>query len=236
MKAVIQAGGMGTRLRPFTTILPKPLMPVDEMPVIEILLKWLRRSGIKDIYITIGYLGHLIRALCGDGSQWDMKITYSEEHEPLGTVGPLALLGPEVLDEPFVMLNGDVVTDLNLRDLSKAHLAGGADVTIAVTRKTVKVDLGVIECDGDTMVNFREKPEMSYLVSMGIYCMSPSVLDIIPKGVPFGFDDLMYSMLESERPVKVMEHSGIWMDIGQLADYEKAQDILLHDKAKILGT
>jgi len=116
MKAVIQAGGRGVRLRPYTFLLPKPLMPVGDLPVIELLLKWLRRWGVKKTYITIGYLGNLIRSLCGDGSQWDIEIVYSQEPEPLGTIGPLRLIKDQ-LTETFFTLNGDLITDLNLREL-----------------------------------------------------------------------------------------------------------------------
>ena len=112
MKAVIQSGGRGTRLRPYTSVLPKPLMPIGAKPVIELLLKWLRRNGIEDIYITTGYLGHLIRSVCGDGKQWGMNITYTQETEPLGTIGPLTLLRDK-LDCTFLVLNGDVLTDLS---------------------------------------------------------------------------------------------------------------------------
>jgi mannose-1-phosphate guanylyltransferase len=235
MKAVIQAGGRGSRLRPYTLVLPKPLMPVGGQPVIELLLKWLRRNGIVDIYLTIGYLGHLIKALCGDGRQWDMKINYSEELEPLGTVGPLKLIESD-LDEPFLMLNGDLISDIELRNFINFHMHHKGLLSVAATRKNIKIDLGVIEINDGRAIGFKEKPLLQYPVSMGIYCMDPAILDLIPKGVPFGFDDLMYLMLDKKLPVYVYEHNGIWMDIGREEDYLKAQEVCAHNSKAILGT
>jgi len=228
VKAVIQAGGKGTRLRPYTLVLPKPLMPVGDRPVIEMLIKWLRRNGVDEACVTIGYLGHLIRAVCGDGSQWDMRIRYSEEAQPLGTVGPLHLIR-EFLDETFLMLNGDLITDLDLRAFTAFHRSHGGMVSVAVANKEVKIDLGVIDSEGSRIVGFREKPVMSFQVSMGIYCMEPEVLDLVPHGVPFGFDDLMHLMLEKNLPVHVYEHHGIWMDIGRPEDFRQAQKLIEED-------
>ncbi len=234
MIAVIQAGGKGRRLRPYTLVLPKPLMPVGDLPVIEMLLKWLRRNGLEEVYITIGYLEHLIRALCGNGSQWGMRITYSEEPEPLGTIGPLLLIR-EHLTERFLVLNGDLITDLDLREFASFHKRNGGLITVAVTEKSVKTDLGVLETQEGRLTSFREKPIMKFLVSMGIYCMDPEILDLIPRGVPFGFDDLMNIMLERHLPVSVFKHNGLWMDIGREEDFLEAQKTFTHDESKILG-
>ena len=234
MKAVIQAGGKGTRLRPYTLVLPKPLIPVGDLPVIEILLKWLRRNGVEEVYITISYLEHLIKALCGDGSQWGMSIGYSEEPEPLGTIGPLLLIR-EKLTEPFVVLNGDLITDLDLHAFIPFHQRHGGLITVAVTEKTVKTDLGVLETQNGRMSSFREKPTMRFEVSMGIYCMRPEILDLIPRGVPFGFDDLMHTMLDRDLPVHVYRHDGLWMDIGREEDFLQAQKVFEHNQSKILG-
>lgn len=223
MKAVIQAGGKGTRLRPYTLILPKPMMPVGDLPVIEMLLKWLRRNGIEQAYVTTGYLGHLIRALCGDGSQWGMSLAYSEEPEPLGTVGALDLLRKD-LDETFLVLNGDLITDLDIRAFMAFHRQHQALVSVATTEKTVKVDLGVIDADGAKMVGFREKPTMKFRVSMGVYLMEPEILNYIPSGVPFGFDDLVLNLLDKALPVYTYDHQGTWMDIGRPEDFQKAQN------------
>ncbi len=235
MKAVIQAGGKGTRLRPHTLVLPKPLMPVGGEPVIELLLKWLRRNGIDHIYVTIGYLGHLIKSVCGDGNCWDMNIEYCEEKEPLGTVGPLSLLGKEKLQETFLMLNGDLITDLNLRDFVVCHRNSSELFTVAVTHKDIKVDLGILDIDDKRMTGFREKPVINFKASMGIYCIEPDVLDIIPKGIPFGFDDLMHTMLDKEMPVNVYEHNGLWMDIGRPEDFIQAQKLVEENENQING-
>ena len=224
MKAVIQCGGKGTRLLPHTSILPKPLMPIGSRPVLELVLKWLRRNGIKDVFITTGYLGHLIRSVCGDGSQWNMRITYTQEMEPLGTMGPLSLVR-EHLDAPFLVLNGDVLTDLNLNQLVSCHRRHQGTLTIATASRPTKMDFGVIEEADGRVTEFREKPELSHLVSMGIYCMDPAVLDRIPSGVPFGFDDLMFQMIEEGVSVNVFKHKGMWLDIGRVEDFVKAQDV-----------
>jgi NDP-mannose synthase len=232
MKAVIQAGGKGTRLHPYTFVLPKPLMPVGPYPVIEILLKWLRRNGIEDVCITTGYLGHLIQSLCGDGRQWGVDIIYSEESNPLGTIGPL-LLVKQNLTETFLVLNGDLITDLDLRAFTTFHREMGGLATIAVTDQCVQIDFGVIENGGKRVSGFKEKPSFKHRVSMGIYCMEPQILDLIPEGVPFGFDNLMYAMLDRNLPVYTYYHEGCWMDIGRQEDFLRAQGAI-KDLAHIL--
>ena len=224
MKAVIQCGGKGTRLRPYTAILPKPLMPIGSKPVLEMLIFWLRRNGIRDIFVTTGYLGHLIQSFCGDGHQWDVRISYTAEAEPLGTLGALSLLRNQ-LDCPFLTLNGDILTDLNLNAFSSAHRAGGTNLTVATSARTVRMDFGVIEDHEARIVRFREKPILSQNVSMGIYCMEPKLLEHIPDGVPFGFDDLVFRMLEDGEPVGTFLHRGFWLDVGRVEDFRKAQEI-----------
>jgi NDP-sugar pyrophosphorylase family protein len=228
MKAVIQSGGRGTRLKPYTMVLPKPLMPVGSKPVLELLLKWLRRNGICDVFITTGYLGNLIRGVCGDGHQWDLNISYTEEAEPLGTIGALSLLREE-LDSTFLVINGDVLTDLNLTAFVGSHRQHASALTIATARRTVRMDFGIIEDAGGTVVHFMEKPNLTHVVSMGVYCMEPKVLGHIPAGVPFGFDDLMSCMLLRGLPVRIFPHRGFWLDIGRVEDFQKAQDLAGED-------
>jgi mannose-1-phosphate guanylyltransferase len=223
MKAVIQSGGKGTRLRPYTMVLPKPLMPVGGKPVLELLLKWLRRNGISDVYITTGHLGDLIRSFCGDGRQWDMRIIYTSETEPLGTVGALGLLRDE-LDRTFLMVNGDVLTDLNLNAFANFHHMHGGALTIATAVRTVRIDFGILEDLNGRVTRFREKPILTHLVSTGIYCMEPTILEHIPTSVPFGFDDLMNCMLSKGITVRSFEHHGLWLDIGRVEDFHKAQE------------
>ncbi len=224
MQAVIQSGGKGTRLRPYTMVLPKPLMPVRSQPVLELLLKWLRRNGTDDVYITTGYLGHLIRTVCGDGHQWGLRIHYTQEVEPMGTVGALSMLRDE-LTGTFIALNGDVLTDLNLSAFVAAHRRNGGPLTIATASRPLHMDFGVIEERRGRVVQFREKPTLSNIVSMGIYCMEPELLDHIPDGVPFGFDDLMVCLLAKDIPVHTFLHHGCWLDIGRAEDFLKAQEL-----------
>ncbi|MDP3426128.1 MAG: sugar phosphate nucleotidyltransferase [Humidesulfovibrio sp.] len=233
--AVIQAGGLGTRLRPYTLVLPKPLMPVCGTPVLELTLKWLRRNGITRTVITLGHLSSLIKAVCGDGSQWGIDVHYSEEREPLGTMGPLRLIDSERLSKTFLVLNGDLVTDMDLSAFIKFHMSHDAPVTVAVTKKEVKVDLGVLHIADGVMNGFEEKPTFCFTVSMGIYCFEPEILKLIPTGVPFGFDDLMTTMLELGLPVRVFEHSGMWMDIGRPEDFSRAQDVMAERMDFLLG-
>jgi NDP-mannose synthase len=235
MKAVIQCGGKGTRLRPHTSVLPKPLMPIGARPVLELVLKWLRRNGIREVFITTGYLGHLIRSVCGDGDQWNMRITYTQEIEPLGTIGPLSLLR-EQLDAPFLVLNGDVLTDLNLNQFINSHRKRNAAITIATATRTMKMDFGVIDETDGRVNGFREKPDVSHLVSMGIYCMDPVVLERVPSGVPFGFDDLMLQMLDDGDAVNVFKHNGLWLDIGRVEDFLKAQDVGWDEQSLVVPT
>jgi NDP-sugar pyrophosphorylase family protein len=235
MKAVIQSGGKGTRLRPYTMILPKPLMPIGAKPVLELLLRWLRRNGTHEAYVTVGYLGHLIRTVCGDGHQWDLRIKYSEEPEPLGTIGALSLLHNE-LDSTFLVINGDVLTDLNLNSFYGFHRETGALITIATARRTTKMDFGIIEEARGRVIRFREKPILTHLVSMGVYCMEPEVLDYIPRGVPFGFDDLMCTMLGKNLQVGSFLHNGFWLDVGQVEDFNKAQKLAWDDQSPAFET
>jgi NDP-sugar pyrophosphorylase family protein len=224
MKAVIQCGGKGMRLRPYTTVLPKPLLPMGAKPVLELLIKWLRRNGVRDIYITTGYLGHLIRSYCGNGRQWDVNIEYTEEPEPLGTMGALSLLRNE-LDSTFLVLNGDVVTDVSLNSLIAHHRQHRSGLTVATVTRTVRVDFGVLEEIEFRVTRFKEKPNLSHLVSMGIYCMEPRMLKHVPAGIPFGFDDLMFRMLELGDPVTTFLHKGFWLDVGRIEDFQKAQEL-----------
>lgn len=224
MKTVIPAGGRGTRLQPYTLVVPKPLVPIGGMPVLELIIKRLRRFGLDDFIITTGYLGDLIKAVCGDGSRWGVHIEYSDEQEPLGTIGPLKLI-EEQLTETFVVVNGDTITDIDLHELIKFHRAHKSLATIAATRRTTQIELGVLETNGDgNLVGFREKPRHEYLASMGLYVFEPGILEHIPNGGSFGFDDLVRSFLASEAPVSVYTHPGYWLDIGIKEDLERAQE------------
>jgi NDP-sugar pyrophosphorylase family protein len=229
MKVVVQCGGQGARLRPYTMILPKPLMPVGARPVLELVLKWLRRNGAEECYVTTGYLGELIKAVCRDGKQWDVQIHYTDEREPLGTIGPLSLLRDE-LDTTFLVVNGDVLTDLNLSAFVATHRELGAITTIATANRTTKMDFGVIEDKMGRVTLFKEKPQLSCVVSMGVYCMEPEVLQYVPSNVPFGFDDLMMCLMRKNISVSTYRHSGFWLDVGRIEDFQIAQELNWEDQ------
>lgn len=229
MKAVIQCGGKGTRLMPYTMVLPKPLMPVGSRPVLELLLNWLRRNNIREVYITTGYLGSLIQTLCGDGSQWDMEIRYTAEAQPLGTIGALSILRDE-LNSTFVVINGDVLTDLNLNALTSFHRQQEAVVTVATVIRSAKLDFGVIEESHGRITDFHEKPSISHVVSTGVYCMEPEVIRYVPAKVAFGFDDLMLCLIDRQVRVAAFRHDGMWLDIGRVDDFKKAQELPWDDQ------
>jgi NDP-mannose synthase len=221
MKAVILAGGKGTRLVPYTKILPKPLMPVGDMPILEILIRQLREEGVDEVILTVGHMAGLLRAFFGDGEQFGISIRYSYEEHPLGTAGPLALV--EGLNDTFVVTNGDVLTTLHIGDLYRFHKENQAIATIAMHRRKVKIDLGVILCNGGPdVVGYIEKPTYDYSVSMGIYIFEPKVLDYIPSGEFLDFPNLVHKLLGAREKVIGYPFDGYWQDLGRPDDYEQA--------------
>ena len=221
MRAVILAGGKGTRLRPYTAVLPKPLVPVGDTPILEIILQQLARAGITDVTITVGHLASLIETFFGDGARFGLTIDYFHEETPLNTVGSLALL--DELTEPFLVMNGDVLTDIDFGRLIEFHRAHHAAATIATAAREHQADFGVVRRDGDTrIIEFIEKPMSCYHVSMGVYVFSRAVLRHIPAGKPFGFDELMQAMLDAQERVYSCPHEGYWLDLGRPDDYERA--------------
>ena len=224
MKAVILAGGKGTRLKPYTTVIPKPLVPVGEKAILEILINQLKSHGVDEIYICLNHFAEIIMAFFGDGSRFGLKINYSLENEPLGTVAPIKLIN--TLPDHFLVMNGDLLTDLNFRELYEYHLQGNSLLTVSTYTRTTKIDFGVIDFDISTLIatGFREKPEYTFEVSMGVYVMNRKVLDIVPPAIQFGFDNLMLTMLEKEQPVRIFPYKGYWLDIGRPEDYEKANE------------
>lgn len=222
MHAVILAGGRGTRLRPYTTTLPKPLVPIgDEFSILEIVLRQLARRGFERATIAIGYLGALIRAYVGDGSQWRIAVDYVTEDVPLGTMGPV-VLNLERFPEHFLVMNGDILTDLDFADLLRGHAAGSAPLTIGTYRRDVKIDYGVLEVEGDRIVGFHEKPVLDYSVSMGVYGLSRTTLERYEAGRPLGFDQLVLDLLARGEHPASYPFSGHWLDIGRPEDYDRA--------------
>ena len=222
MKAVILAGGKGTRLKPYTTVFPKPLMPINDKPILEIVVQQLNSYGFNEIIMAVGHLAELIMAFFNDGSKYGIKVRYTKEDRPLGTAGPLSLMKEE-LNEPFLMMNGDVLTTLNYSDLIDYHKRNGASVTIALKKRVVKIDFGVPEIDeANNIVGYTEKPEIDYLVSMGVYVFDPKVLEYIKPKEYLDFPDLIKELISNGETVKGYVYDGYWLDIGRPDDYERA--------------
>jgi NDP-mannose synthase len=225
VKAVILAGGRGTRLAPYTSILPKPLMPIGDRSILEHVLEQLFAAGIRDVTLCVGHLSHLIRAvLDGGSSPTRPALHYVQEHEPLGTVGPLRLV--DGLTDTFLVMNGDVLTRLDFSDLVAYHRTSGSVLTIAAHRRVVKVDYGVLGISAkpgsDIVEAFHEKPEIPLSVSAGIYIMEPEILESVPSTGYFDFPDLVNALLESQRPISAYEYGGFWLDLGRPEDYQCA--------------
>jgi NDP-sugar pyrophosphorylase family protein len=223
MHAVILAGGKGVRLRPYTTALPKPLVPIgDQYSILEIIMRQLSQCGFRSVTLAIGHLGHLIRAYVGDGSQWGMeRVDFTEEESPLGTIGPLLQMRDR-LPEHFVVMNGDILTDLDYADLLNRHRHNGSDLTVATYARQVKIDFGVLTSVGGRIVDFTEKPTMDYRVSMGVYGMSARALRPYTPGLPLGFDELVLDMLARGSGPAEYAFEGTWLDIGRPDDYDRA--------------
>jgi NDP-mannose synthase len=223
MRAVILAGGRGARLTPYTTVLPKPLMPIGDLPVLEILIRRLRAHGIRQITLLVGYLAELMRAFCGDGSRWGVTIEYSYEKEPLGTAGPLRLL-PD-WREPLLVVNGDLLTDLDFTEFMKSHFRARVTATIGIYQRSVPLEFGIIEVSSAGHVsNYIEKPEHTYLVSMGAYILEPQALDMIPPRQRFDMPELVRLIISNGERVTSYLHKGYWVDIGRVEDYRQALD------------
>ena len=232
MKAVILAGGKGTRLKPYTTVFPKPLMPIGDKPILEIVVQQLKSHGFNGIIMAVGHLAELIMTFFNDGTKYGINIKYTREDQPLGTAGPLALM-KEDLNEAFLMMNGDVLSTLNYSDLVNYHKRNGAIATIALKKRIIKIDFGVPEVDADNnIIGYTEKPEIDYLVSMGVCVLDPKVLDYVRKDEYLDFPDLIKKLISNGETVKGYVYDGYWLDIGRPDDYERAsRDIdKIHDK------
>ncbi len=219
--AIILAGGKGRRLLPYTTSFPKPLMPIGERPILEIVLRQLARDGFRHVTLAVGHLASLIEAYCGDGSQFGVTLQYLKEDKPLGTAGPLTRL-PDP-PEHFLVMNGDLLTDISYTQLYQAHVADGATASIMTIRQDVPIDYGVLTADNDgTIITYEEKPTLQVTVSGGVYVFSRRVLDYIPADTNFDFPNLVQVLLDKGERVRSYEHHGFWLDIGRRDDYQKA--------------
>ncbi len=219
-RAVVLAGGKGSRLRPYTVVLPKPLMPIGEYPILEVILRQLAGQEFDRVTLAVNHQAEIVRAFCGDGSKWGIAIDYSLETAPLSTIAPLKLIAD--LPETFLLMNGDVLTDLPMGKLYQEHVNEKRQFTIAASERTHIVDYGVLHASENRLTGFEEKPKIQYLVSMGIYIVNRSALDRVPMGRKFGFDDLMLDMLAHKESVHVERYSGYWLDIGRVDDYMRA--------------
>ena len=235
MKAVILAGGKGTRLWPYTTVLPKPLMPIGERPILEILIRQMSAKGFKDIIVTTGYLAELIMTFLGDGSKFGVKIKYSKEAKPLGTAGGLGFIKDD-LSGDFLMVNGDLLTTLNFADLVDYHRKNQAVATIALKKRQIHIDFGVIELEGSTnnIKGYAEKPTMESFVSMGVYVLNTDVLKYIKTDEYLDFPNLIQILMAAGQTVKGYVFDGYWLDIGRPDDYEKANTDI-QDIHRMLG-
>lgn len=234
MQAVVLAGGKGTRLAPYTKILPKPLMPIGDMPILEILLRQMGRWGVDEVILTVGHLSHLMCAFFQDGRQYGVKIRYSFEECPLGTAGPLSLI--EGLDDTFFVTNGDVLTTLSFQDLLAYHRNCGGIATVASHARKVQIDLGVIQRnEKNEIIGYLEKPTYDYYVSMGIYVFEPRVLSYIPYNTYLDFPDLVLKLIEAGERVVSYPYDGYWMDLGRVDDYEQAVRDFETIRPQILG-
>jgi NDP-sugar pyrophosphorylase family protein len=226
-RAVILAGGLGTRLRPYTMVFPKPLMPVGDRPILEIVLTQLKSHGFEQITIATGHLAELIEVFFQDGARHGLSIDYFREDEPLGTVGALSLIDG-LGDDHFLVMNGDVLTDLDYRRLLDDHIASGAAATISTHHRDVSISLGVLHFDDgddtDRVTDYSEKPTLKYEVSMGVYCFAPRALEHIPRGGHLDFPDLVLKLIAAGETVRGWRSSDFWLDIGRAEDYEQAQE------------
>lgn len=224
MKAVVLAGGKGTRLAPYTYILPKPMMPIGDHAILEVLLGQMSRAGIKDVTLAVGHLSGLMKSYFKDGSQYDLKIDYALETKPLGTAGPLAFI--DGLTDTFLVCNGDILTLLDIDQLVVFHKQQNAICTIASHQRNHKINLGVIEHDSSShqVTGYIEKPSMNFLVSMGMYVFEPRVLEYIPKGEYFDFPTLVNTLLNAGEPVACYPYNGYWRDLGNPEDFLAAND------------
>jgi NDP-sugar pyrophosphorylase family protein len=233
IRAVVLAGGKGTRLAPYTRLFPKPLMPIGDYPILEIMLRQMKRAGIRHVTLTVGYLGNMLRLFFQDGTRLGMQIEYVDENKPLGTSGPLANVAG--LEDTFLVTNGDVLTDLDLNDLISFHQEQRAIATIATHKRKVNINLGVVDLDKqNTVLNYLEKPNIDYLVSMGVYVFEPRVLQYIPKDEYLDFPDLVKTLVAADEKVSGYVFKGYWEDLGNADDYARATSDFEKDRSRFL--
>ena len=222
MKAVILAGGLGTRLKPFTEVIPKPLLPIGEKAVLEIQIEHLKKHGFDEIYLATNYKSEYIENFFGDGSRYDVKLKISREETRLGTVGPLTLLRSE-LTEPFIVMNGDVLSNINFTDFYDFAVRKNTLLNVCVKKIIMPYAFGNIFFENDLVVGIEEKPDLITYALAGIYIMKPEILRLIPDNEYYGMDTLIKKMLSEHISVAKYELKEYWLDIGRVDDFESAQ-------------
>lgn len=233
MRAVLLAGGKGTRLQPFTAAFPKPLVPLDDVPVIELLVEQLRHYGITELTVVTGHLAELIQSFLGDGSRFGLRIEYLKEERPLDTAGCLGMLEPP--REPFLVMNGDLLTTMNFLNLHRFHCQNGPMATIATYGKKITIDLGVLEIDADGQLqDYHEKPTHEFLVSMGIYCFQPEVCRYVQRGERLSMPQLILRLRDAGQKVLSYREECYWLDIGRPDDYARAIEEFRQDRSRFL--
>lgn len=224
MKAIILAGGLGKRLKPFTLTIPKPLLPIGEKAILEIQIEHLHKYGFDEIYIATNYKSRYIENFVGDGSRYGVSLTISCEKTPLGTAGPLSLL-KDNLTEPFLVINGDILSLIDLNDFYLFAIDKKTILSVAIKKEITPYDFGNIFFQGDYVTGIEEKPDIVRFIIAGIYVMRPSIFKFIPDNTYFGMDSLLNDLLISKQKVSKYELNAYWLDIGRIEDYEQAQDI-----------
>lgn len=232
-RAVILAGGRGTRLKPYTVSLPKPLVPLDGTPILEVIIKQLKFAGFDHITLAVNHMSEIIKEFCKDGSKWSIKIDYSLEENPLGTMGPLKII--KDLPDNFLVMNGDILTSLNFKDFYDQHVQNKCIFTISSFDRLELVDYGVLTTRDKKLIQLDEKPQKAYEVSMGIYMMSKRAIDYIPNNIEFGFDNLMDQLIEDNQEIQVIKFDQYWQDIGRPSDYIQASKDFQEFKRKFLA-
>ena len=232
-RAIILCGGKGTRLKPYTVVLPKPLMPIGDYPIIEVIIRQLKTFGFKRITLAVNHQADIFKAFFGDGKKWGLDIDYILEKNSLGTMGPLSLIND--LEEDFLVMNGDILSDIDFGECYEIHRKTKSIFSISSYKRRQLIDFGVLEkSDSNILKSFKEKPEFEFEVSMGIYMVNREVKKYIPKNTFYGFDNLMLQLLQEKKEVKLIEHKGSWLDIGRPDDYLMAAKIFNENKDKFI--
>ncbi len=224
MKAVIMAGGLGSRLKPLTHIIPKPLLPLGERTILEFVIDRLSKHGFKDIIVATNFQSDLFEAYLKDGSHLGVNITYSKEEKSLGTVGPLSLLKEGLGNEPFLVVNGDILTNLNFKDLLDFHLKNNADLTITTKEIKTPFQYGIVHSEGGIVRDLEEKPNLKNNILAGIYILNPDILDFLKDGEHKHMTDLIRDVINLGKKVVVYNIKEYWLDVGIMENYKKAQE------------